>query len=95
MGAKSEISWRRRTAAGERVEVYARRVGNEWRFFARAKRHEQWEAVPFPPLEDWLELLDSVERRIQRRLARPEEAGRIRKRIRELFPDVDAQVAGP
>jgi hypothetical protein len=30
-----------------------------------------------------------VRRRAQRRLLRPEEAGRIEKRIRELFPDAD------
>jgi hypothetical protein len=40
-------------------------------------------------LEDWLELLDSVRRRAARRLLRPEEPGRVEKRIRELFPDAE------
>jgi hypothetical protein len=89
MSAKAEISWKRRTEDGERVQVYARRVGAEWRFFTRERRYERWEAVPRPPLEDWLELLDAVQRRIQRRLARPEEEGRIKQRIREMYPEAE------
>ena len=35
--AKAEISWRRVTELGVRLQVYARHVGAEWRFFvARA-----------------------------------------------------------
>jgi hypothetical protein len=37
--------------------------------------------VENPPLEDWQELLDAVERRIGRQLMKPEEAERIRKTI--------------
>jgi hypothetical protein len=85
--AKAEISWRRVTAEGIRLQVYARHVGRDWRFFARERRYDQWEAIADPPLEDWLELLDSVERRINRRLLRPEEAARVRKSIRERFPE--------
>jgi hypothetical protein len=40
-----------------------------------------------PPLEDWLELLDAVQRRINRRLLRPEEEDRVKASIRERFPD--------
>ena len=47
----------------------------------------QWEPVEDPPLEDWLLLLDSVERRVQRRLLKPEELDRVRSCIRERFPD--------
>lgn len=83
---KAEISWKTRRSDGEPREVYARHVGDAWRFFARARRFERWESVPEPPLEDWLELLDGVERRIQRRLLRPEESARVRQRIRERFP---------
>jgi hypothetical protein len=89
MGAKAEISWRRRTEDGGRRDVYARRVGQEWRFFWRERRYDCWEAVAEPPLEDWLELLDAVRRRIQRRLARPEEEGRIKRRILERFPGTE------
>jgi hypothetical protein len=85
--AKAEISWRRVTEEGVRMQVYARHVGRDWRFFQRERRYDQWQRVPEPPLEDWLELLDSVQRRIQRRLLRPEEAPRLRKIIGEKFPE--------
>jgi len=85
--AKAEISWRRITAEGVRLQVYARHVGRDWRFFARERRYDLWQAVPEPPLEDWLELLDAVGRRINRRLLRPEEEARVRKSIRERFPE--------
>jgi hypothetical protein len=87
MSAKAEISWRRTTEEGEKVQVYAQRVGGEWKFFIRGKRYDQWEPVAEPPLEDWLELLDAVQRRISRRLVRPEEEGRIKRLINERFPD--------
>jgi len=85
--AKAEISWKRRTEAGERVEVYARHVGKQWKFFMRDRRFERWQAVAEPPLEDWLELLDAVRRRIQRRLLRPEEEAHIAKCIHERYPE--------
>ena len=69
------------------LQVYAQHVGKDWRFFQREKRYDQWQAVPEPPLEDWLELLDAIERRIARRLLRPEEAIRVKKHIQENFPD--------
>ena len=50
------------------------------------KRFDQWQSVSNPPLEDWLELLDSIRRRINRQLQRPEEEGRVMKTIQELFP---------
>ena len=89
MGLKSEISWKRRTEDGEKVEVYAQHAGSEWSFFVRGRRFDQWQRMPKPPLEDWLELLDAVERRIQRRLTRPEEGPRLRKHIQEIFPAAD------
>ncbi len=87
MASKSEISWKRRTEEGERVAVYAKRVGDQWKFFMRDRRYDQWQAVAEPPLEDWLELLDAVQRRIGRRLARPEEEARVKKMINEKFPE--------
>lgn len=84
---KAEISWRRVTEEGERLQVYAQHVGGEWIFYAREKRYDQWQAVEEPPLEDWLELLDSIQRRINRRLLRPEEEARVKKKIRERFPE--------
>ena len=55
----------------------------------REKRFDVWQENEEPPLEDWLELLDSVRRRINRRLQRPEEEGRLVKRIHELFPEAE------
>ena len=85
--AKAEISWKRLNQEGIRLQVYARHVGKDWRFFVRERRYDQWQRVADPPLEDWLELLDAVCRRINRRLARPEEEDRIKARIRERFPE--------
>lgn len=89
MGAKAEISWKRTTPEGERVEVYARHTGGKWLFFVRARRYGQWAAMPKPPLEDWLELLDAVRRRVGRRLQRPEEVSRIEQTIKSLFPEAE------
>lgn len=86
---KAEISWKRETAEGLRLQVYAQHVGGEWLFFARERRYDQWQAIPEPPLEDWLHLLDSVRRRINRRLLRPEEEHRVKQRIRERYPDAN------
>ena len=86
MAAKAEISWKRVSAEGIRLQVYARHVGQEWRFFVRERRYEQWQALAEPPLQDWLELLDAVRRRINRRRLRPEEEGRIQESIRQRFP---------
>lgn len=87
MSAKAEIAWKTETPEGERREVYARHVGKDWRFFQRARRYDVWEPLPEPTLEDWMELLDAVERRVQRRLQRPEEPERIRQLIRNRFPE--------
>ena len=86
--AKAEVSWKRVTEDGADRQVYAQHVGREWIFYAREKRYDQWQEVPEPPLEDWLELLDAVRRRINRRRLRPEEEARVIKTIRERFPEV-------
>ena len=89
MAAKGEISWKRRTPEGERREVCAHHVGTKWVFYARSRRYERWEHVPKPPLEDWLELLDSIRRRVARRLLRPEEVQRVERTIQSLFPEAE------
>jgi hypothetical protein len=89
--AKAEISWKRVTAEGARLQVYARHVGRDWRFFARERRYDLWQAVAEPPLEDWLALLDAVQRRINRRLLRPEEEERVRRSIRKRFPEANPE----
>lgn len=87
--AKAEIGWTGRQEDGTKREVYAQHVGDRWLFYSREKRYDQWERLEKPPLDDWLELLDAVDRRILRRLLQPEEGPRLRKTIRELFPEAD------
>ena len=87
--AKAEISWKRISDEGVRMQVYVQHVGRDWRFFARERRYDQWQGIADPPLEDWLKLLDAVRRRINRRLLRPEEEARVKKSIRERFPDAE------
>ncbi len=89
--AKAEISWRRRTDDGVRLEIYAHHVGNRWTFYVRERRTTQWHALAHPPLQDWMALLDAVRRRVARRLLRPEEVDRVRKSIRERFPEVELE----
>ena len=86
---KAEISWKRITDEGVRIQVCARHVGRDWRFFARKRRYDCWQAVEEPPLADWLELLDAIQRLINRRRLRPEEEARVKKTIRERFPDAE------
>jgi hypothetical protein len=83
---KAEISWKRVGDDGESFQVYAQHVGREWRFFRRQRRYDQWQRLERPPLEDWLELLDALERLVPRRRYQPDELDRVRKKVRELFP---------
>ena len=46
-----------------------------------------WQPVKEPPLEDWLELLDAVQRLITRRRYQPDDEDRLRRQIRERFPE--------
>ncbi len=86
---KAEISWKRVTAEGVRIQVYAQHVGRDWVFYSREKRYDRWQAIPEPPLEDWLELLDAVQRLINRQRIRPEEEARVKASILQRFPDAD------
>jgi hypothetical protein len=83
---KAEISWKRATAEGQKLQCYAQHVGKRWVFYRRGKRYDRWQWVKDPPKEDWLALLDSVRRRINRRLLRPEEEARVCQAILEQFP---------
>ena len=76
----------RKTEDGIRYEISCRRFGGEWLFYQQFKRGEDWELIKQPPLEDWLELLDTVRRRINRRLLRPEEETSVKKMIYDRFP---------
>jgi len=83
---KAEISWKRVTEDGEKIQVYAHHIGHEYHFFHRAKRFDVWQRVKEPPQEDWLELLDAVQRLVNRRRYQPDDEVRLRALIREKFP---------
>ena len=87
MCIRDRINWKRRDEYGERLECYARNERNVWKFFRRERRFERWEAYPEPTLEDWLELLDGVRRRIPRRKMEPADENRLVRTIKEKFPD--------
>lgn len=86
---KAEISWKRVTEDGTKIQVYAQHVGRDWVFFQREKRFDQWQKVPNPPLEDWLELLDAVQRYITRRRYQPADEEKLRSMILERYPEAD------
>lgn len=87
MANKAEISWKQKTAEGERREVYAKHFGGRWMFYQRERRYDQWQTMEKPPLDDWLELLDAVRRRVARRLLRPEETQHVLKALLERYPE--------
>ena len=87
--AKAEISWRRVTEDGVKLQVYAQHVGRDWKFFRREKRFDPWQQIPEPPLEDWLELLDAMQRLVVRRRYQPDDEEDVRQKIRDRFPDAD------
>jgi len=86
---KAEISWKRTDADGVKWQVYAQHVGRDWIFYARERRYDRWEHTEKPPLEDWLSLLDAIERGVPRRRYKPDELDRVRQKIRELFPEAE------
>ncbi len=86
---KGQIGWRRTLEDGTHMNCYAVAKGDRWQFYAQKERFEHWEPLKTAPVEDWLALLDAVDRRIRRMAARPETAAKIRKRIKELFPETE------
>jgi hypothetical protein len=86
---KAEISWKRVTEDGEKLQVYVQHIGRQWHFFHRAKRFDSWLPVKEPPLEDWLELLDAMQRLVNRRRYQPIDEETLRRQIRERFPEQD------
>jgi hypothetical protein len=87
MANKAEIGWTRVVEDGIKLDVFARQVGREWRFFRRQRRYDQWQAIPEPPLEDWQELLDAMRRLIVRRRYQPDDEKHLLAAIRSRFPE--------
>ncbi len=52
---------------GEKRFVCVEKFAREFKFFVRFKRRENWQPPAVVSLEMWEELLDSLERRYQRR----------------------------
>ena len=84
---KAEISWKRVTDEGDKIQVYAQHIGRNWLFYRREKRFDVWQRLEEPPLEDWLELLDSLVRLVNRRRYQPSDEELLRRQIRERFPE--------
>jgi hypothetical protein len=90
MGAKAEIGWTTPGDDGIKRHVYAQHVGGDWRFYERPKRRGrdiEWIRLENPPLQDWIELLDALERGHVRRRFKPKDIVAVRKRIHELYPE--------
>ena len=88
-GGKREIGWKRRDAEGQRVQVKAQKTGNRWHFHIRGRKFDDWQLLEEPPLEDWLELLDCVRRRIQRNLVPEVEEDLLKRVIRDHYPEAE------
>ena len=86
MANKGEIGWKRRNEDGEKIQICARKTGNRWLFRIRAQKFDNWADYNNPELEDWMELLDSVRRRIQRNLIPEIEEDRLISTIKENYP---------
>ena len=88
MASKGDIGWKRRDADGARIQVSAKKVGDRWLFRLRDKLYDTWQTYDEPALEDWLELLDNVRRRIARKKVPFDEEARLPATIRERYPEV-------
>ena len=87
MANNGEIGWKRRNEDGEKIQICARKTGNRWLFRIRAQKFDNWADYNNPDLEDWMELLDSVRRRIQRNLIPEIEEDRLISMIKEHYPE--------
>ncbi len=87
--ARADISWVRTDENGDKLVVYAEQVRARWDFFCRAGRHDDWEVLENPTVEDWREVLDGVRRRTQRRQYAPGEAEKLEAILRKRFPGVE------
>jgi hypothetical protein len=86
---KGEISWKGKFEDGRKRQVYAKRIGREWTFYEREGRFDPWDVVENPPLDDWMDLLNGVERRIPRRLISETELPKLQQIIKEKHPEAE------
>jgi hypothetical protein len=84
--ARGEISWKRTDDEGKLWQVCAHHFGGRWTFYSRERRFDDWQEQEESSLDDWMELLDGVRRRIARRLMPPEEEARVKAAILNRFP---------
>ena len=89
MANKGAIGWKRRDEDGEKIQVCARKVGNRWLFRIRAQKFDNWADYNNPDLTDWMELLDSIRRRIRRNLIPEIEEDRLISTIKEHYPEAN------
>ena len=87
--SNAEISWNGLGPDGMKRQVNVRREAGTWIFRSREKRFDDWTVDEAPPLEDWLELLDGIRRRIGRGLLKIEEERNVTREIRRRFPQAD------
>lgn len=85
--AKKEISWKRKDEDGNRCQVKAHQSRSHWDFFVREGRFDEWMPLPHPPLEDWLALLDGLERRVVRRMYGEADIKQVKTFIHQNFPE--------
>ncbi len=88
MGNRTEIAWTK-VVDDVKHDVRARRTGDDWEFASRVGRGNPWQPLERPSLEDWLQLLDGVRRRIGRHRKLPEEERQLVRVIRDRFPGVE------
>lgn len=86
--SKGEIGWKRVDEAGIKLQVYSKRTGGKWKFFVRERRFENWEPLADPTLEDWGQLINAAQRRIDRGMLPPKEHARLIEQLREEMPGV-------
>lgn len=89
--ARDNIEWVRKDAEGEKIEVKAHQIRERWDFYWRPGRTWGWNVLETPLLEDWLEVLDGVERRVNRRQYPLDEPAKVRRLIRERFPEAELE----
>lgn len=88
MGNRTEIAWTK-VVDGVKHDVRARRTGDSWDFATRVGRGDQWQPIARPTLEEWLQLLDGVRRRVGRQRAQPAEERQLVRMIRAQYPGAD------